>query len=238
MQISFRRCFAVAACLALSIMAARATSNHEYAKGEYAIIRGGLAPNKQLSLASHGEGELGDENFRVWLMAEPAHHRVIKLDDISSENNLDTDPDAYHAFWSNDSEHVGVAFRSSRHEVKLNLYRIENRRAHLIAGPNLFKEVTSREVADGDGLRTHNAIVEWHGGNRFLFREALSFVVSDDHLAKLLGAYGSVTEKMDGGKLYIEFFANAECELLPGDRVRVIDLKPGKHGDADNWWQP
>jgi hypothetical protein len=43
---------------------------------------------------------------------------------------------------------------------------------------------------------------------------------------------------MDGGKLYIEFFANAECKLEPGDRVRVIDLAPGKHGDADNWWNP
>lgn len=43
---------------------------------------------------------------------------------------------------------------------------------------------------------------------------------------------------MDGGRLYIEFFADAECEQVPGDRARVIDLKPGKHGDADNWWNP
>ena len=50
---------AIAACLALA--PAGATSNHQYAKGEYAVIRDGLAPNKQLSLASHGEGELGDD---------------------------------------------------------------------------------------------------------------------------------------------------------------------------------
>jgi hypothetical protein len=98
--------------------------------------------------------------------------------------------------------------------------------------------VTSRDVTDDDDLRVNDAIVEWHGGNRFRLREFRSFVVPDDHLLKLLGAYGSVAEKMDGGKLYIEFFANAECELLPGNRVRVIDLKPGKHGDADNWWEP
>jgi len=36
-------------------MPAYATSEHEYAKGEYAIIREGLAPNKQMSLASHGD---------------------------------------------------------------------------------------------------------------------------------------------------------------------------------------
>jgi hypothetical protein len=225
----------IATCLAAAGVPARATSNHQYAKDEYGIIRDGLAPGKQLSLASHGEGDLGDQDFHVWLMAEPAHRRVAKLDAISGDNNLDTDPAAYHAFWSKDSRHVGVAFRSSRHEITLNLYRIEDRRAHLIAGPSLFKEVTRREVTDADDLRVRNSIVEWHDGNRFLFREHLSFVAEDDRLAKLLGSYGRVTEKLDGGKLVVEFDADAECELLRGDRTRVIDLKPGKPGDGDDW---
>ncbi len=233
MQRSLLRYLAVAACLALTALPARATSNHQYAKGEYGIIHGGLAPNKQVSLASRGEGELGDEDFHVWLMAEPAHRKLVKLDAISSDNNLDTDPSAYHAFWSKDSRLVGVAFRSSRHEVTLNLYRVENRSAHLITSPNLFKEATGRDISDDDDMRSHNAIVEWRGGNRFLLRESLSFVADDDKLAKLLGAYGRVTEKLDDGKLVIEFAASAECELLPGDRARVVDLKPGKPGDAD-----
>lgn len=225
----------IATCLAAAGVPARATSNHQYAKDEYGIIRDGLAPGKPLSLASHGEGDLGDQDFHVWLMAEPAHRRIAKLDAISGDNNLDTDPGAYHAFWSKDSRHVGVAFRSSRHEITLNLYRIEDRRAHLIAGPSLFKEVTRREVTDADDLRVRNSIVEWHDGNRFLFREHLSFVAEDDRLAKLLGSYGRVTEKLDGGKLVVEFDADAECELLRGDRTRVIDLKPGKPGDGDDW---
>jgi hypothetical protein len=226
---------AVAACLALVPVAA--TSVYNYAKGEYVVIRGGLAPNKQFSLASHGGDEQGNgDAFRVWLMAEPAHRKLVALDDINADNILDTAADAFHAFWSSDSRRVGVAFRSSRHEVTLNLYRIDGRRAHEIAAPSLFKEVTSREVTDEDGLRVRNAIVEWKSGNRFSYREFLGFVVDDDRLSKLLGKYGSIAEKLDGGKLYVEFFANAECELLPGDRVRVIDLTPGKHGDADGWW--
>jgi hypothetical protein len=219
----------------LALAPALATSNHHYGKGEYAIIRHGLAPNRQVSLASHGGGELGDENFQLWLMAEPAHRKIMAVDNISSDNNLDTDPDAYHAVWSKDSRHVGVAFRSSRHEVTLNLYRVENRRIHLLGGPDLFKEVTHRDVADQDDVRQSTAMVEWHDGNRFTLREYRSFVADDDSLAKLFGAHGRVAEKLPEGKLFIEFFVNAECEMAPGDRYKVIGIAPGNPGDAETW---
>jgi len=234
MKIPPLRSLAILACLVAAPVGA--TSEHQYARGEYAIIRHGLAPNKQLSVASHGVGGFGHDEFQVWLMAEPAHRKTMALDNISSENNLDTDPDAYHAFWSKDSRHVGVAFRSSRHEVTLNLYRVENRRAHLLAGPSLFKEATGREVEQEDDLRVFNAIVEWHGGDRFLLKEYRSFVANDDSLAKLFGKYGRVTEKLDDGRLAIEFSAEAECEALPGDRYRIVELRPGKSGDAIDWW--
>jgi hypothetical protein len=225
----------LAICLVLA--PAGATSVHNYAKGEYLVIRDGLAPDKQVSLASHGGDEQGNgDAFHVWLMAEPAHRKLVALGHVSYDNILDTAPDAFHAFWSKDSRHVGVAFRSSRHEVTLNLYRIEGRRAREIAAPSLFRAVTGREVGDNDSLRARNAIVEWRDGNRFTFREFLSFIVDDDSLAKSLGKYATV-EKVDGGKLYIQFFAHAECELLSDDRTKVIDLAPGKPGDADDWWQ-
>ena len=75
----------LAAIITLGLTPARATDNHEYAKGEYAVIRDGLAPNKRLSLAAHGEGELGDGNFHVWLMTEPAHRKLATLPDIRRE---------------------------------------------------------------------------------------------------------------------------------------------------------
>jgi hypothetical protein len=233
MRIPLLRYLLVAACLACA--PAGATSNHVYARNEYGIIRHGLAPGGQWSLASHGGGEFGGDDFNVWLMAEPAHRKIVTLDDIS-ENNLDTDPDAYHAFWSKDSRNVAVAFRSGRHEVKLNLYRVEGRQAHLIKGPSLFKEVTSRDVTDDDDLRVFNSIVEWHAGNRFTLREFRSFVAPDDSLVKLLGSYGRLADKLDDGRFVIEFYAEAECELLPDNRYRVVDRQPGKPGAADHWW--
>ena len=67
----------LAAAIALGLTPARATDEHDYAKDEYAIIRDGLAPNKKMSLASHGDGEGGDENFHVGLTSEPAHRKLV-----------------------------------------------------------------------------------------------------------------------------------------------------------------
>jgi hypothetical protein len=66
----------LAALLACATAPARATDEHTYAKGEYAIIRDGLAPDQHKSLASHADGDGGWKNFHVWLMAEPAHQQA------------------------------------------------------------------------------------------------------------------------------------------------------------------
>lgn len=98
-------------------------------------------------------------------MAEPAHRRIAALGGIGSDNNLDAGPGAYHASWSADSRRVAVAFRSDRHVLELNLYRVENRRAHLISGPSLFREVTGRDVGPDDDLRRSVPGITWSGGN-------------------------------------------------------------------------
>jgi hypothetical protein len=221
----------LAALLAFALAPARATDTHDYAKGEYAIIRDGLSPDQRLSLAAHGDGEGGDANFHVWLMAEPAHRRIVTLDDIGSNNNLDTGPDAYRARWSADSRRVAVSFRSDRHIAELNLYDVEGRRAHLIMGPSLFKEVTSRDVGRQDRLGESFAEVEWRGPTRFVLREHRVFITSDPGFARILGAYGRQTAKLDDGRLLIGFSAEADCLLLPGNRYRVVDLRVGKFGE-------
>lgn len=227
--------FLVAGILvAFAIEPAHATSNYEYARHEYALIHDGLAPNKLMSLASHGTGELGDEDFHVWLMSEPNHRRIMALPDISSRNNLDTAPDAYHAFWSEDARHVAVAFRTDRHEIGLKLYSIEGSQARPIGTPNLFKEVTSRDVADRDDRNGLILGIEWRRGGRFLLREYQTFIVSDAAFLGQLGAYGRVKEKLDDGKLYVEFAAEADC-ILEGNHYRVINLKPADPGQPPDW---
>jgi hypothetical protein len=219
----------LAAPFACAIAPARATDEHEYAKGEYAIIRDGLAPDKHKSLASHGGGDGGRDNFHVWLMAEPAHRKLMALDDIDAR--LDSGPNAYYAFWSKDSRRVAVTYRSDRHIVELNLYQIEGRRAHPILGPSLFKDVTSREPAPHDDMRRSVPEFEWKGTRRFLLRERRLFVTSDPGFARMLGAYGKITDKPDQGRYFVEFSAEADCLLMPGNRYRIVDLRVGKFGE-------
>jgi hypothetical protein len=220
-------CIVLAALLVLASPAC-ATDNHQYTKGEYAVIRDGLAPNKRLSLASHGEGEFGDEDFHVWLMVEPEHRKLARLDDISSDNNLDTGPNAYRATWAPDSSHVAVNFRSNRHVLELKLYRIENRRTRLVTGPSLFRDVTSREVSDDENFGHRVSTIDWTGARRFLLREHHLFQTSNEGFLRLLGAYGRLAQKRDDGRLMVEFSAEADCELISGDRYRVVDIRVGK----------
>jgi hypothetical protein len=203
-----------------------ATDEHEYARDEYAIIRDGMAPDQSVSLASHA-GKDG-EGFHVWLMAEPAHRRIMPLDDINSENNLDTAPDAYHGQWSADSRHVAVGFRFDRYQVQLNIYSIENRRAHLVRGSSLFKEVTSRNIATSEDVRRSTPEIEWKGPRRFVLRENHLFKTADPGFVRMLGRYGKVTDKLDDGQMMIEFAAEADCVLLRGNHYRVVDLRVGK----------
>ena len=221
----------LAALLACAIAPASATDSHDYAKDEYAIIRDGLAPDKHVSLASHGDGEGGSDNFHVWLMAEPAHRKIAPLDDIGSSNHLDTGPGAYYAFWSPDSRRVAVTFRSNRHVVELNLYHVENRRAHLILGPSLFKDVTSRDTGPDDDMRRSIPEIAWKSPRRFLLKERRLFMTSDPGFARRLGSYGRVTDKFDDGRIVVEFSAEADCLLMPNNRYRIVDLRVGKFGE-------
>ncbi|SDO06788.1 hypothetical protein SAMN05444050_3132 [Afipia sp. GAS231] len=217
----------LAAFLTLAAAPARATDSHEYAKDEYAVIRDGLAPNKRMSLASHGDGE-GNENFHVWLMAEPAHRRIVRLPGIGPDGILDTGPNAYRTTWALDSRHVAVNYRSDRHVLELNLYSVEHGRALPISGPSLFKDVTSRNVGEDEHFGHRVSTIEWTGTRRFRLREHHLFQTSNMNFTRLLGAYGKLAQKLDDGRSMVEFSAEADCVLISGHRYRIVDLRVGK----------
>ncbi|MHC4047510.1 hypothetical protein [Bradyrhizobium sp. 23AC] len=232
----FMPCRAVLA-LILTLAAsslAFATAEHRYGKTEYAVIQGGRAPNGKLSVAAHGDGETGGEGFRIYLMAEPGHRRLMTLDNVNDDNILDTAPDAFHAAWSQDSRTVAVSFRSERHIVTLNLYAIDGGRARRIDTPDLFRDVTGRGIdikTDGD-MRTSVPALTWQGPRRFHLTDYRVFVTDDTALADKLGLLGKAS-KRDGGGNTIQFSAEADGELLPDGRIRMGQPVPGKFEETE-----
>ena len=111
-----------------------ATSNQEYGPNEYAVIDGGLSPDRKYSIAAHGGGELGYGNFHIYLMNAVTGKKIGPLEEI--KDNLDTGADAFYAKWSPNSKEVAIRYRIDRHEALEVRYRIDNSRAYLIKGPS------------------------------------------------------------------------------------------------------
>ncbi len=211
-----------------------ATANYAYKKNEYPVIAGGSAPNKLLSIASHGDGELGDDNFHLYLMAEPAHKIIARLESIGPDNVLDTAADAFHAEWSADSRHVAVHFRSDRHSVMMLLYEIRDRRPRLMAGPYLLGTASKNAAISSKDydLRSSATKLSWLSPTRFVLQERDLLTFVSPELADRLGKFARAqpdTPAPDGaaGPHFADFSAQAVGELLPGDKYRILDLKPG-----------
>jgi len=223
----------LALLLAFAVSPAFATAEHKYAKNEYAIILGGRAPNGKLSVAAHGEGDAGSENFRLSLMAEPGHRKLMTLDSVNDDNILDSAPDAFHAAWSADSRTVAVSFRSERHIVTLNIYAVDGARAKLLNGPDLFRDVTGRAVDGANDLDMRSSIPQftWLAPRRFHLTDYRVFVADDTKLADKLGPLGKAS-KRDGGGNTIEFSAEADGELLSDGKIRMGKPTVGKFEDS------
>jgi hypothetical protein len=112
---------------------ASATSNHEYKPDEYVPIVRGVSPDGRYSIATHGEGYLGYDNFQLYLIDAKTHKPIAGLKE-PKEPFVDTGADAYYAGWSADSKQVSIILRAERHLAVRLRYRIENGRAHLLQG--------------------------------------------------------------------------------------------------------
>jgi hypothetical protein len=218
----------IAACL---FETADATSNYTYKKNEYRVVHNGLAPNKRFSVAAHGEGELGYDDFHLYLMAEPGHRKIGPLEEIGPDI-LDTGADAYHAAWSADSRHVAVHYRLERHKVTMVLYRIEHGRAYSIAGPSLLRAVLKRETSDDEEERSDIIELTWLSPARFILSERALFKTGTTELADALGTFArperQEPDRSEPKPWYsVRFSARAVCEFAPGNKYAVVEMKPG-----------
>src|ERR1700675_2328790 len=102
-----------------------ATSNYEYQPGEYVTITDGVSPDGRYAIATHGEGDLGYDNWHVYLMDAQSGKKIGPLEEITDP--LDTAAEAYEAKWSSDSGKVAITYRADRHVAVTIVYRIANR---------------------------------------------------------------------------------------------------------------
>ena len=73
----------------------------------------GTSPDGRYAIATHGEGDLGYDNWHVYLMDAQTGRKIGPLEEITDP--LDTAADAYAAKWSPDSTKVAVTYRAERH---------------------------------------------------------------------------------------------------------------------------
>ena len=126
--------FVLFSALLLPITAALATSNYEYGPDEYVTVSNGISPDGKFAITAHGRGELGDDDFHLYLTDAITGKKIGPLEEI--KETLDTGASAFAAKWSKDSQQVTIVYRVDRHaRFKAISYRIAGRRAQSIKGP-------------------------------------------------------------------------------------------------------
>jgi hypothetical protein len=129
--------------LLLPVTSVLAPWNYEYGPDEYVTVAKGISPDGKIAITAHGSGELGDENFHLYLTDAATGKKIGPLEEITEF--LDTAGPAFLAQWSSDGQQVTIVWRVDRHEpLKAISYRITGRRAQKINGPF--------NVKDGDAL--------------------------------------------------------------------------------------
>jgi hypothetical protein len=228
----------------------RATDTYDYKPGEFRIVKDGRSPDKKLNIMA---GETKSGAFGVFLFDAVAKKSIGQLEEVAT--GLDSGWNAYHAHWSPDSKHVAISSRSDRHSTENIVYRIENRHAYLVDTPELKchavpdfcqleKELGGTLTAEQDDgekpwkirqTENYSEIMKWLTPTRFILREEGQFQVKEKDPSAAMGKYAEV-EKDEGdeaGAIYhVWFSAEGECELLPGDKTRVVNSRPVK--DAPN----
>jgi hypothetical protein len=214
----------------------RATDSYDYQPGETLVIDHGLSPDKRFSIAAGASDKGRVYRFCLFLVDAKSRKRIGPLEEL--QEPLDTGAQSFHAAWTPDSRHVAITYRVDRHEFHLLIYRIEGRRAFSVTGPlDLFDAVKGAKAVDASKRLAIFLEPKWLNAKQFVLHQESQYGRVSPDPAPLLGAYAQVEEEEsegakggDGKKYYtVDFHADGICELVEGDKYRLLSVKPAAH---------
>jgi hypothetical protein len=200
------------------------TDNYSYKSGEFAIISGGRSPDGRWSIASHGGGEYGYENFDLYLMREPAHEKLVAL---GIRDYLDTGPLSIVARWAPDSRHVAVLNRSDRHVLDLRIFRVANRKVQSIKVPALVDVISHAHLKPNvhHELFSRYYLVTWEKPNRLILQEMDTLDASEPIFSTGIEPYLTL-DRLGSERTFTNFSGQAVCEITPKGELRTLSVKP------------
>ena len=72
-----------------------ATANHEYGPNEYVTVSNSMSPDGKFAITAHGGGELGYDNFHLYLTDVITGKHIGRLEEV--KETLDTGANAFAA---------------------------------------------------------------------------------------------------------------------------------------------
>jgi hypothetical protein len=211
----------------------RATDSYDYKPGETLVIDHGLSPDKRFSIAAGASDKGRVYHFCLFLVDAKSRKRIGPLEELKVP--LDTGAQSFHADWAPDSRHVAITYRVDRHEFDMLVYRIENRRAFRVTGPlDLFDAVKGAKAVDASKRLAIFLEPRWLSATQFVLHQDSQYSRVSPNPAPILGAYAQAEEEEengakgeDGKKYYFfDFHADGICELVGGDKYRLLSVKP------------
>jgi len=120
----------IATILIFLATTAWATFNYEYGPDEHVTISNGISPDRKYAITAHGAGDMGYDNFHLYLFEADTGKKIGPLEEVTSTGILDTGAGAYGAKWSKDSSEVTILYREDRHTpLKSMTYHLVKGRA-------------------------------------------------------------------------------------------------------------
>jgi hypothetical protein len=204
---------------------ADATDNYDYRDDEYAIVSGGRSPDGRWSIAAHGGGEYGYDDFDLYLMREPTHEKLAPL--RMGQDALDTGPVSIVGLWAPDSRHVAVFNRSDRHVLDLRLFAVGAGKLQSIDVPSLASVIGRSHLKPGVHHELFSRLyrITWQKPDRIALEEFDGFDAAKPIVNAGLEAYLTV-DRRGPERTFTDFSAKAVCKITEKGELRFISVKP------------